>query len=326
MHCTRESVGQVEMDVLVGAVVSIYANHDKNRSLWDIWCHSLHHAAGVAEEIRKISITDWTADKLKQEIADLALWVFTMLGKLKGSLGDPAPNQPCRDWMIRISVGASSLMWNRYPGVCPWCYCAIHLDDSLAASGADVCGPCRCDELQIAGGRKDKVELRARAQRTRGLARQNMSLKPLSLDGWQGMIGMLYGRRLKQLSLSDVALHLLEEMGEVSDALVRMYTYLETDSIERELVARQIRLEDELADVLSWLFGLAECLSSKQTQLDPRETVRLSTILWGKYGSDEIESFWCRHCRSIICECPVLLIQSEGEVARISSDLRKGHL
>jgi hypothetical protein len=118
---------------------------------------------------------------------------------------------------------------------------------------------------------------------------------------------------------------LLEEMGEVSDALVRMYTYLETDSIERELVARQIRLEDELADVLSWLFGLVERLSSNQTHLAEGKTVQLSTILWGKYGSDELGSFWCRHCRSIICECPVRLIQREEEVKHLASNLSNGH-
>jgi NTP pyrophosphatase (non-canonical NTP hydrolase) len=325
MQSTEESVGQLEMDVLVEAVASIYSNHDKDRSLWDIWCHALHHAAAVAEEIRKISITHSTADKLKQEIADLALWVFTMLGKLKGTLGDPTPNQPAKDWIVKISVGASSLMWNRYPGVCPWCFCATHTDDSLPISSAGLCGPCRCDELQIAERRKDKIELRARAQRTRGLAKQNESLKPLSLDGWQDMISMLYQRRLNQLSFADVALHLLEEMGEVSDALVRMYTYLETDSIERELVARQIRLEDDLADVLSWLFGLVERLSSNQTHLAKGKTVQLSTILWGKYGSDELGSFWCRHCRSIICKCPVLLIQREEEVKRLVSNLSNGH-
>jgi NTP pyrophosphatase (non-canonical NTP hydrolase) len=139
------------------------------------------------------------------------------------------------------------------------------------------------------------------------------------------MIGMLYGRRLDRLSLADVALHLLEEMGEVSDSLVRMHTYLATDSIERELVARQLRLEDELADVLSWLFALVEHLSSNQTQLAQGKTLRLSKILWGKYGSDEIGSFWCRHCRSITCKCPVILIQREEEVVRIVSDLSNRH-
>jgi hypothetical protein len=78
MQCTKESVGDLEMDGLVEAVAAIYAAHDKHRSLWDVWCHALHHAAAIAEEIRKTSAAA-TGDKLSQEVADLVLWVFTML-------------------------------------------------------------------------------------------------------------------------------------------------------------------------------------------------------------------------------------------------------
>jgi NTP pyrophosphatase (non-canonical NTP hydrolase) len=326
MQCTEESIGELEMDALVEAVASIYAGHDKHRSLWDVWCHALHHAAAIAEEIRKTP-TGTPGDKLNQEVADLVLWIFTMLGKLRGTLGSPVLNHPPRDWIIRVSVDASNLMWNRYPGVCPWCYCATHRDDASPVAEAELCAPCRCDELRIAEGKKDRGELRARAQRTRKLARESASRKPLSLDGWQGLVGMLYGERLSHLSLEYVGLHLLEEMGEVSDALVRMYTYLEGESLERELAARQIRLEDEFADVLSWLFGLVERLntsSSPQTHLVSGKRRLLSQILWGKYGSDELRSFWCRHCRRVVCNCRVLLIQNKEDVERLAASVAGG--
>ena len=110
-------------------------------------------------------------------------------------------------------------------------------------------------------------------------------------------------------------------MGEVSDALVRMYTYLDGDPLEQELAARQIRLEDELADTLSWLFGLVERLGSGQP-VDGAK-LQLSTVLWDKYGSEEHQSFWCRHCKSMICECPVFLIQNEDEATRHRESLQK---
>ncbi len=137
------------------------------------------------------------------------------------------------------------------------------------------------------------------------------------------MIVQLYRDRLKRLPLTFVALHLLEEMGEVSDALVRMYTYLDGDPLEQELAARQIRLEDELADTLSWLFGLVERLGSGQPELVDGAKLQLSTVLWDKYGSEEHQSFWCRHCKSMICECPVFLIQNEDEVTRLAANLSK---
>ena len=201
MRCTRESVGKLEIDVLVQTVASIYSSHDKHRSLWDVWCHALHHAAAVAEEIRKASSTNLDLGKVKQEIADLALWVFTMLAKLRGPLGSSTPNQPPRDWLVKISVTASNLMWNRYPAICPWCYCATHPEEASSMSAASLYSPCCCDALQIDKSKKVKTELRTRALRTRRLANQNVGLKPLSLDGWENMIVQLYRDRLKRLLL-----------------------------------------------------------------------------------------------------------------------------
>ena len=37
MDCTNETIGELEMDDVVLAAAAIYANHDRNRSLWDVW-------------------------------------------------------------------------------------------------------------------------------------------------------------------------------------------------------------------------------------------------------------------------------------------------
>ena len=332
MNCTHESVGQLGLDSIVEAASAIYEKHDKNRSLWDVWSHAVHHAAAIAEEIRKCSQPEFDDKKLKQEVADFTLWLITMLAKLKGPLGSPIPNQPPQDWIVRISVGASDLIWNRYPGVCPWCYCEAHQDSSLRIDDADFGQPCCCNSLRTIGREKEKEELRARAKRTRWLAIEHTSRRPKSIDGWQEMIGSLYGERLNQASLQEVALHLFEEIGEVSDCLIRMYTYVEKDwdHIADEISARQIRLEDELADVLSWLFGLVERLdiegrsrqhenSSTVATTNSKGKMLLSQILWARYGCDEKNYFRCWACKGAICSCLLRPIKTENQVADLLS-------
>jgi NTP pyrophosphatase (non-canonical NTP hydrolase) len=332
MECTRESVGQLGVDDILEAVSAIYGTHDRTRSLWDVWSHALHHAAAVAEEIRKRHLPGAVDEKLEQEIADLALWFFTIVGKLRGPLGSSIDDQPPQDWIVRISVGASDLMWNRYPGICPWCHFNGDANASSDIDESDLWRPCSCDALSISAKKKDKGALRTRAKRMRMLASKYVSRKPHSLDEWQEWVGILYGSRLNQMSLTEVALHLLEEMGEVSDGLVRMYSYLDSEPVEHEIIPRQIRLEDELADVLSWLMGLVERLG-KQRQFHTVEghsvtssevskgKLVLSDLLWKKYGSDEKGSFWCRHCSETICTCRIRLIQSEQQVQELLTKL-----
>jgi NTP pyrophosphatase (non-canonical NTP hydrolase) len=331
MDYTNVNIGQLNLDAVVDAASAIYREHDRKRTLWDVWSHALHHAAAVAEEIRKLSTGATTDEKLKREVADLALWIFTMLSKLKGPVGVSIDDSETpQDWVVRISVNASELMWNRYPGVCPWCHFAARANGATQLDEAALLQPCRCDELQVVRNKKEKTALRARAKQTRMLAISHVGSRPQSLDKWQDMIRALYHARLALASLPDIALHLLEEMGEVSDGLIRMYTFLERDfaHIEDEIVARQNRLEDELADVLSWLFGLVERMGSfvnnqdahnslTMSQPSANERLYLSQILWAEYGSDEKGGFRCRHCEQLACTCHVSLIRDRGQVEEL---------
>ena len=333
MDCNSKTVGQMKLDTIVDAVSAIYASNDRHRSLWDVWCHALHHCAAVAEEIRKQTLPGADDAKLRQEIADFSLWFFTMLARLKGPIGNPKQlDEVPQDWVVRITVSPDDLMWNRYPGVCPWCYCATHADDSLEIDAHSFRQSCACDALNIATRKKDRNELHARAKRTRRLAAANKLRRPLHFDDWQDLVASLYAERLKRASLSEVALHLLEEMGDVSDGLIRMYAYRADDVIEDVIGMRQLRLEDELADVLSWLLGLVDRLglqdqkqSTKYTSESPKELpesrMLLSLILWASYGSNEKRSFWCRYCQRVVCECPIVLLQHKKQVEELIAKL-----
>src|SRR5271154_2214039 len=55
MKYSRNTVGGMQLDEYVVEIAEIYSANDRNRSLWDVWCHALHHAAAIAERLRKKS-------------------------------------------------------------------------------------------------------------------------------------------------------------------------------------------------------------------------------------------------------------------------------
>jgi len=115
-------------------------------------------------------------------------------------------------------------------------------------------------------------------------------------------------------------------MGEVSNALVRMYTYKESDFVDGEPSIRQVWLEEELSNVSSWLFALVEKLDSVRNRADEyqrwllrddafqRDGLLLSQIIWRRYGSDEHQSFVCWKCGEQSCTCQIILVPPDRSV------------
>ena len=102
MHESRKTVGRMQLDQYVARIAEVYRANDRNRSIWDVWCHALHHAAGTAERLRKAA----PASKVFEEIADFSLWLFTAIQKLEGKVGEPkGPNETVLESVIRIESG-----------------------------------------------------------------------------------------------------------------------------------------------------------------------------------------------------------------------------
>jgi len=149
---------------------------------------------------------------------------------------------------------------------------------------------------------------------------QVRSAKPSGLDEWQEMFGAIFAKELVALSPTDIVLHLMEELGEVSDAMIRMYTYKEKTFRLGEPNWRQSNLEGQLADVFSWLLVLAEKLDilerergerqgqRKHAKLQRAESIQLSGIIWRRYGSDDLGSFYCPFCKMTACHCAIILV------------------
>ena len=300
MQYSRATVGQLQLDEYVAVVPKIYSAHDQSRSIWDVWCHTLHHGAAVAERIRKKA----PAHKLFTEVADFTLWLLTAVYKLSGRPGTrKTVAETPAETLVRIGSSCSDLLWHRYPGVCHLCYARrMKITKGSQGQGRRNLGltdPCDCSEQSP--DCRDKKTKRLDSTSLRKFSEANRSRKPTTIDDWQAMFAAIFGPNIKQLSPADIGLHLMEELGEVSDALVRMYSYTKKDFCAGEPNWRQARLEGQIADVFSWLFALVQ-------KLNEAEPVTLSAIVWRRYGSDRLQAFRCPACDRVVCSCRLIFI------------------
>lgn len=310
-------VGELALDDFVKAIPQVYDRHDQRRSIWDVWLHANHHASAIGEEVRK----NKPGAKLLVEIADFAMWLFTFVGKLQGTTGEAkAADQRKEESLIRVTMGYSDLLWLKYAGMCPVCYWR-RTDGGKRENEKSEIFRHSCDCLLFDVESRDQSEKKRHATALRTYAREIIECKPERVDDWQEMFGTIFKANLQHIDLSDIAFHLLEEMGEVSDAIVRIYTYTTSRPLtSEELRWRQTWLEEEIADVSSWLFALVQKLDLIRETADEydkwrfketfvaRTQIQLSRIIWTRYGSDERGCFYCPHCTEVECNCEIRLI------------------
>src|SRR2546430_1606505 len=181
MQYSQATVGRMQLDDYVTVVPRIYGKHDQNRSIWDVWCHTLHHGAAVAERIRKNA----PADQLFTEIADFALWMFTAVHRLKGRPGrrkNPAETPP--ETLVRIENSCSDLVWHRYPAVCHLCY-ARRNRPGRAPQKHSFFDPCDCSMQPVDS--RDKETKRRDSRRLLNFSEATHSSKPKTIDEWQAI-------------------------------------------------------------------------------------------------------------------------------------------
>lgn len=310
----RATVGSIPLDEFVQIISGIYAEPDKKRSIWDVWLHANHHASAIGEEVRK----NKPGGELLREIADFSMWLFTFLGKVAGDYGeDQIGNAGPQESLIRVGLSYSDILWMKYPGMCPVCYWRRSDGGNRDREASESFrNNCDCLLNDVEGRRQDQK--RAHVEALRGFAEDTIASKPSSVDDFQASFASIFAPNLRHLDLNDIAFHLLEEMGEVSDAMSRTYTY--SGKVEPgEPSWRQVWLEEEIADVTSWLFALVEKLDLIRETADEydiwrfgehtatRESFRLSQIIWKRYGSDDVKDFYCPTCRSQPrCSCPIV--------------------
>lgn len=217
----------------------IYEEKNKDRSSMEKLTHVTAAVGNLAEALRKQHITPRVDDKNRE--AGILISVADAYGWLNAFAEDYG--------------NLEEMVWYKFPGVCPYC---------LSESN---CG-CIAQESSLTKQERMKEVEKLRAENER----------PSTLNGYQEMLDRVYGNANRAQTLSQVGYHLMEELGEVSNAL-----------IDRDL--QEIR--KETADVFGWLVGIVvKCADIVNKEY------RLDDIIYNRFSD------LCPWCNAKPCACP----------------------
>lgn len=132
-------------------------------------------------------------------------------------------------WMMtignRLHVDIEKVTYLRFPYSCSYCRKV----------------PCRC--------KKNSKEIR------KAEVRKNKYQKPLTLADFQGMFEIIYPSEKR--TLADAGIHLAEEIGELSEAVLCYFGEHKKSQFEK--------IEMEIADYISCVFGIANSAKIKMS-------------------------------------------------------------
>jgi NTP pyrophosphatase (non-canonical NTP hydrolase) len=139
----------------------------------------------------------------------------------------------------------SEMTWRKYPGVC---YRCTHKFTKEEIGKKDYLA-CVCLATP-------QISVREKSLREKYLKSvRKTKHMPSTLDEWARMIRAIYGPNHRELGLSAICLHFLEEVGEVAKGLRALRELGPLEDMKKRR-AKIIELEEEIADVFSWILGL----------------------------------------------------------------------
>lgn len=335
---TYDNHANAALDDYHKAFAIIWERDESERSVFDLWFHVVDHASRIARAVRRQE-----PPGVVDDIADTFVWLLSFVAHCQ-RCAETAESR------FYFSESPSEIVWQKYPGTCPACF------DSWILEELDI----EKDETPIRkfdDNRKklyEKIELRAKHLRESAVCncltrsathmreRQIVSSlrveldecrlhyaeltsdrKIQALDDLEHMFEHIYANVHHVVSLDHAVFHLLEEIGEATEALKDLYTYdnsREPYSVKLHQY-RKNRVLDELADVFSWLFATAIKIRStyskhaslyresiRPSSVPVEESMYFSDIIWAKYGATKSGANWdqlkCPGCQSAPCECP----------------------
>lgn len=158
----------------------------------------------------------------------------------------------------------SEILWSKYPNCCPYC----------------MSNPCICP--------RNKKSLDNNSQTLQKKAIDNEGQRPHTLYEWQDMFSRIYPRDPQGFDQKSNFIHLIEEIGETAEAYRLNYFH-------------PGNLGNELADVLTWIFGIANLIDAKAKDnpfsLNGATEYNLEKKVQEKYGKG------CPICNQPNCNC-----------------------
>ncbi len=333
----------------------IYAETDKQRDVTDILLNVVRHTSAVAESVRRTHY-----GTIPRNFSDVIVWLLSLVAKLHADLEGA-------DRIFTSKIVISEAILRKYPFACPVCFGLgirknfKEIEDLRKPFGArqiktlldqlpliETVTPCRClsepisatedrkeSKRQEERERKENIDARVTAVRLAyadRLLRQKMC--PKTIREFDQMFEGIYSSNVRSQHLSDIAFHLQEEVGEMADAMRQIYTFNTKNYPRpgRSLLAKRVAaLEEELADVFSWIFSLLfkmretfDTVQDYSRELYDKEIgvtageLTLAEFVWLKYGDKVADHLRCGDlCHESRCQCPWLVARTEDRVSEI---------
>lgn len=149
----------------------------------------------------------------------------------------------------RLNVNLQEALWHKYPNVCPWC---------LRPQNCN----CAVEHPRIQEEERETILRRLR------LDHSNV---PQLLSDHQNLHRRLYASQNARIFPIQSASHIAEEIGEVSKEFRH---------------GNRQEMEDEIADVASWIFAVANRLN-----------IDIAEAVWVLYPYE------CEKCHKAVCDC-----------------------
>jgi hypothetical protein len=336
---TREQRNQASIDDYADDLKNIWPR-DLERPVLFQWLRVVTHASRLAEEVRKEA---W--GEVLHQVAEVFVWWLAFVNRINVPPGDVKPgssnsDQVLSDAVLYVNCAPSDIVWHRFPRICPVCFGYIlckmkdipatqekmEIYNSAGIEVSDLRGaynnlknkPCACLV------RKEWVEKRSKAfksfveKHVLGLATMiKETEKPNTLSELEQYLQQVFNPAVAVLSADQIAFHLLEEVGEVSDALTNLHlqpSNREVDFID-EHKRRLQALQLELADVFSWIVtmraktyyilqSVIDYLREENTRNAAKallgSTSSIIELVWDTYGGSN-GLLWCEDCKQRPC-------------------------
>jgi len=284
------------------------------------------HATAACEGVRKSA---W--NEALEEIGTVVVLWLAFIAKLNAVARSSSVDD---DIVFAIPFSPSDIVWSKYPCVCPVDF-GLAVVDAEMPSWDDRPGKCcRCPGQKRDVDERPQKQKEFAMQQLRVFAANNQQKQPNSMAQFENALRDVYSGSVYVLSMDEIALHLMEEIGEVSQALAATTTShaarvkdVDLQQFEEERKGQAQSIAEELADVFSWAVTFVEKVrlqyssfaeyfaagvaATQDAQLPPHtqhvvaygpEKINLADIIWKKYGINYGE-FRCAVCGQPICRC-----------------------
>lgn len=278
---------------------------DKTRPVLLQWLLVVAHASTLAEEVRKSA---W--DKVVHEVGEVFVWWLTFILRIN------EPPEDNAEAVFHLPCLPSQIIWSKFPNLCPVCF-AFGLDE--ARSGELVT---RIDFSEITIQEDEMLQVYEKVRtgcgcltRKRFVESRSVEFKrftkdqlsklceleqvregrPESLSDLESKLKNIFEPTIYVLTAEEIAFHLLEEIGEVSEALANLMmqpihgedgVLIGEEDFLKEHNLRLRNLREELADVFSWTITMREkahlILSRATKYTEYAGTRHTSDAMWNR--------------------------------------------